>query len=95
VFLQGLWFNNATQMWIAEHGCPSGHDHFEHFILTVTPDGDSGWLIEPLPAYFTPGCTSTALVEARISNAELYRLGLTPLNPKAPSSAATYEGDAS
>jgi hypothetical protein len=92
VFLRGLWFDSTNQTWTAEHGCPSGHDHATSFVLAITPDGDGGWLIDPLPDYFTPDCTNSALVEAHISNTELHRLGLAPIYPSAPSQASNLEG---
>lgn len=90
VWLRDLWHDSQRDLWTADHGCPSGHAHSADLFLAVSPDGEDGWLVDPLPDFPAPGCAGIAPIEARVSTHELQRLGfMNPvIDPSAPSSAS-------
>jgi hypothetical protein len=95
IWLRDLTYNHVTGLWIARHGCPRGCRHAVEVLLTISP-GVTSWGFTPEPALIVPDCSTHAVIELRLGEPELRRLGLDlPMNPTAPSSASTESGNQS
>lgn len=95
IWLRDLTYNFVTGLWVARHGCPRGCRHTLEVLLTISP-GIAKWDITPEPSLIVPDCSTHAVIELRIGEPELRRLGLNlPMNRTTPSPAPTTEGDQS